>query len=330
MTQQRNLPAGSGSGSGSPSRRRGSGRAGTDADGARPYDFRRPTKLSREHVRALQLGYETYARQCTTLLTSTLRVVGQMSLVSVEQLTYDEYVGTLGTPTFMALLGLEPLQGVGVFEMSMETSMATVDHLLGGPGGPDQPTRILTDLEEPLLRRFVERMLQEFSYAFASLLSFRPTVTAIEYNPQFAQVAAASDTIIAASFELQVGEVECTATLVLPFQPVFPLLEAATGRAPLSEQQRRRREAAARAVALRLNGVPLPVAVELGRTSLRAEEILNLSVGDVLPLGHGITEPLRVTAAGVTFAQAVPGTHGKRLACLVVPNSDSDLDGAPT
>ncbi len=302
--------------------RRRTSRRGVGPDGPRLYDFRRPTKLSREHVRALQVGYETYARQCTTLITSTLRVVGQMTLLSIEQLTYDEYVNTLSTPTLMAMLSLEPIQGTGVLEMSLGSSMATVDHLLGGSGGTDQPNRTPTDLEEPLLRRFIDRMLQEFRYAFSSLVDWHPSVTAIEYNPQFAQVASASDVMIAASFELKIGVVDCTATICLPFAPVLPLLESATGRAPASEQQKRQREKAAADVHARLAEVPLTVGVDVGATTLTPAQVLRLAVGDVVPLQHSVTAPMRVTAAGVTFAHAVPGTRGQRLACLVVPQPE--------
>jgi flagellar motor switch protein FliM len=302
--------------------RRRTSRRGTGPGGPKPYDFRRPTKLSREHVRALQVGYESYARQCTTLITSTLRVVGQMSLISVEQLTYEEYVNSLTTPTVMATLSLEPIQGTGVLEMSLGSAMATVDHLLGGAGGTDQPNRTPTDLEEPLLRRFVDRMLHEFRYAFSALVDWRPAITGVEYNPQFAQVASTSDVMIAASFELKIGVVECVATLCLPFAPVLPLLEAATGRAPASEHVKRQREQAARQVTDRLAQVPLTVGVDVGATTLTPAQVLRLSVGDVVPLQHSITAPMRVTAAGVTFAHAVPGTRGKRLACLVVPQPE--------
>ena len=144
----------------------------------------------------------------------------------------------------------------------------------------------------------------------------------MEYNPQFAQVASASDVMIAASFELKIGVVECVATVCLPFGPVLPLLEAATGRAPASEHQKRQREQAAREVNARLAEVPLTVGLDVGATTLTPAQVLRLSVGDVVPLQHSVTAPMRVTAAGVTFAHAVPGTRGKRLACLVVPQPE--------
>src|SRR3712207_3062424 len=126
--------------------------------GPQPYDFRRPIKLSREHVRTLQLAFETYARSCGTLLTTRLRADSSVSLVAVEQLTYDEYITSLSGSTVIALVNLDPLPGTVLLEMSSAITMTSIDHLLGGPGGP-QPDRPLTEVEMPLLRGLLEKML---------------------------------------------------------------------------------------------------------------------------------------------------------------------------
>jgi len=67
--------------SGGRTNRRTSNRSTT---GPVPYDFRRPTKLTREHVRMLQMAYETFARRYTTLLTSSLRVASQITLIAID------------------------------------------------------------------------------------------------------------------------------------------------------------------------------------------------------------------------------------------------------
>lgn len=286
--------------------------------GPQPYDFRRPTKLSREHVRALQIVFETFARQTTTLFTTSLRAVAQVQLSSIEQLTYDEYVGTLSNPTLMAVISVEPLNGPGVLEIPLGTAMIAVDHMLGGPGAVEQPQRPLSDIETGLVRALLERMLGELRYAFEAVVRLDPRLEGIEYNPQFAQVASASDMVLVATFETRIGASESVATICLPFNPLFSHLEAATGQVITSERERRNREKAAQAVSQRLEDVHVDVAVRFSPVQVRPEELLGLAVGDVLPLAHPTTAPLVVTAADVTFAHAVPGSQGKRLACLVV------------
>jgi flagellar motor switch protein FliM len=291
--------------------------------GPEAYDFRRPTKLSREHIRTLQIAYETFARHYATLLTTSLRAVSQVSLISIEQLTYDEYMSALNNPTIIALVNLEPLPGTAILEFSMGTAMVSIDHLLGGSGG-EQPERPLTDIEMPLLQGQIERVLGELRYAFESIVTVRPKLLGIEYNPQFVQVAGASDPMIVASFEMRVGTQECVATLCLPFGTIFPKLQNNRGDAVLTDTQRAAREAARRNVVAGLAGVPLDVAVRFQPVKMRPADLVDLSLGDVVKLGHPTTAPLSVTSAGITFAHAVPGSQGSQLACLVVAQPTED------
>ena len=88
-----------------------------------PFDFRRPNKFSRDHVRALQIVNETFARQTGTILSTTLRAVSTMTLAAVDQMTYDEFVRSAPNPTVLTILSLEPLNGAGIFEIPMHLSL---------------------------------------------------------------------------------------------------------------------------------------------------------------------------------------------------------------
>jgi flagellar motor switch protein FliM len=271
--------------------------------------------------------FETFARQGTTLLTSSLRSVCQMGLLSIEQISYDEYVSAMANPTVMHLLSVDPMAGVGVLEFSPLVAMTAIDHLLGGPGGPDQPQRPLTEIESVLLRSIVKRLLSELRYAFYSVCPIKPDIVQVEYNPQFAQATAPSDMVVVASFDLRVGAAESVATLALPYNSLVPVLDAAASQGLTSERDRRVREQAARAVRQRLEVVPLDVSVRFAPAQLTPRQILELRVGDVIPLPHPSHVPLAVTVAERQLAQAVPGTRGRRLACLVVDPTQEEPDG---
>ncbi|WP_432978743.1 flagellar motor switch protein FliM [Dactylosporangium sp. CA-233914] len=294
-------------------------RRGNKSSGPEPYDFRRPTKLSREHVRTLQIAYETFARQYSTLLTSSLRAVSSISLVSIEQLTYDEYISGLSSPTIVAMFTLDPLPGTAILEFSLSTAMACIDHMLGGPGGP-QPQRALSDIETPLLHSLIERTLGELRYAFEGIVALRPQMTTIEYNPQFAQAGAASDPMIVSSFEMKVGAEECMATICLPFGSIFAKLQGERGEGVLTEAQRAAREAAYRNVVAGLESAPIEVSVRFQPVRMHPADLIGLQPGDVVPLAHSTSTPLAVVTADITFAYAVPGAQGNRMACLVVPS----------
>jgi len=286
--------------------------------GPQPYDFRRPIKLSREHVRTLQIMYEAYARGCATLLTTRLRVVSEVTLLAIEQLTYEEYVEAVSTPTLLAVVTLEPLGGTMLLELSLGTVLASIDHLLGGPGGT-QPQRTPTEIELPLLRSLLDKMLGELAYALEPLADVTPKLGGLEYNPQFVRVYAPGDLIVVASFEMRVGAEECVATICLPFSMILPLLERPDAQVALSADEASSLRRAKANLTGGLERVPLAVAVRFRPSRMAAQDVVGLQPGDVVPLNHPVNRPLAVTVNDTTFAYAVPGNQGSRLACLVVP-----------
>jgi flagellar motor switch protein FliM len=283
-----------------------------------PYDFRRPIKLSREHVRTLQIAFETYARSCGTLLTTRLRAVSSVTLASIEQLTYDEYVAALSNPTVIATVSIDPLPGTVLVEMSSSAAMTAIDHMLGGPGGP-QPERPLTEVEMPLLRGLLERMLGELRYGFETLVDISPKLREIEYNAQFLRAHQPGDAVVVASFEMKIGTEECVASICLPFNTILPVLEKQET-IELSPAERMVRDAALRNLTAGLSAAPIDVAVRFQPIRMRTDDIVDLRPGDVVPLGHPTSLPLEVTVNETVFAHAVPGNQGARLACLVVPS----------
>jgi flagellar motor switch protein FliM len=291
--------------------------------GPQPFDFRRPSKFSRDHARALQIVNETFARQFTTILSTTLRSVSQVSLASVDHVSYDEYVRSSPELSFMAILDVEPLAGAGILQLPLDIAMAAIDRLLGGTGDGTQPTRALTDIESVLMRELVQRVLRELDYAFESLAKIETSIAQLESNPQFAQITAPSDMVVVASFDVRIGSMESTATLCLPFTALQPMLEQVSGH--FNDRKGSDAEDAARAMTAGLSGVPVDVAVRFDPVTLTSSEILSLRVGDVLPLRHPVSAPLSVCAADRVCAPAVPGSKGRRLAFMIVA-SDHDKD----
>ncbi len=281
-----------------------------------PYDFRRPSRFSREHVRALQIVNETFARQCALVLTSTLHASCQVTLSSVTQYTCEEYTRRLPNPSLLSVLSLDPLPGAGVFQLPMGVVMSIIDRLLGGPGGLAQPNRALSEIETGIMRSLLQRVAHELTYAFDSLAAVHPLVGSVEFDPQFLQMAAPSEPVIVSDFAIRVGEQVATCTLCLPFATLQPALDALTDtQAPyrLTADSR-----TAVAVEQQMYAVPVEVSVAFREVSVTSSELLALAVGDVLPLRHPVAQPLAVVADGVQVASAVPGSHGPRLACQVV------------
>jgi flagellar motor switch protein FliM len=292
-----------------------------------PYDFRRPNKVGRDHARALQLVHETFARQFSTILSSTLRALAPVTLRAIEQRTYDEYVSELANPSFIAILTVEPLPGQGILYLPLDAAMEVVDRLLGGPGGEAHPDRPMTEIEIGVLRGLLDRVMRELTYAFESFIQVRTSITGTESNPQFAQVAGLSDMVVVATYGIAIGERSWEASLAFPFMMLQPALDA------YSESKRTRDVDSgelARARALvddQLREAPVEIGVTFNTVRLSAEEIVSMQLGDVLPLRHRIDAPLTITVGGVACFQAMPGRSGRRLAAMVTGDLRDPADG---
>lgn len=282
------------------------------------YDFRRPIQLSREHSRILQLGFDGFARQATTVFTSALRTVCQVQLLNIDQRSYAEYVDSLNAPTYLTKFSADPMPGHGVLEIPLPATMACVDHMLGGPGMDVQPVRPLTDIESAIVKTFVERLLGEMKYSLAGIVDLAPTVAGIEYSPQFAQVANAADVMVVGTFDLRIDNRTSKMTICLPFSGLQPHLAKAAAPAPVSDRERTQRLHAADLLTEAFNDVPVDVAVRFRSTTLDPDALSNITVGDVLRLTHPASAPLDVAVDDTPFAHATAGSTRNRLAALIV------------
>ena len=284
----------------------------------RTYDFRRPTKLSREHVRVMQIAQEAFARQATTILTTFLRAGARLELLGIEQFSYDDYIETLPNPVFLSTFSLEPLAGKGLMAYPLDIAMAIVDHMLGGSGMAAQPNRPMTAMETTITDHLISRLLDEFAVAIDPITEIQPALLGHEYNPQLAQAASGSDTVMVATYAMAVGSREGEATLVLPFSSFAQSLNNAAS-PQLSESALRKRKRATEALTERLNLVPVDVSVRFAPLTVSSADLLSLAVGDVLLLRHPPDAPLEVTTNDVTFAYAIASNHRRRLAAAIVP-----------
>ncbi len=285
---------------------------------ATAYDFRRPIQLSREHSRILQVNFDGFTRQATTVFTSSLRTICQVNLVSIDQRAYSEYVDSLGSETYLTLFLADPMPGLGVLEIPLHATMLCLDHMLGGPGTPTQPQRPLTEIEAKVISGLIERLLSEMRYSLAALLPLDPQVTGHEYSPQFAQVAGAADVMVVLTLELRIGEQSHQMTVCLPFGGLLPFLVKAAAPTPCRTVSGPSGSAPVSCSSSSSREVPVDVAVRCRTTRLDPATLGGLQVGDVVRLAHPASAPLDVTVDGATFAHATAGAHGRRVAALIV------------
>lgn len=289
-----------------------------------PFDFRRQSKFTRDHVRALQIVHETFARQLSTVLATTLRAAASCTFSKIEQFSYDEYVRSLPNPSYIVILSLNPLPGAAIFQFPLPIAFAAIDRLLGGGGDSLSPKRPLTEIESNLMRSVVDRALRELEYAYETLVRVEAEVVQQEFNPQFAQIASPTDMVLVVSFETRIGEKRGNSTICIPYTTMQPVLETLASQSLFQDHRATDPELWQRQLEHALSMVPVELHVRFDSVALTSQEIIDLQVGDVVPLNHPVDKPLTVSVDGVPCYRAVSGRRGKRLACLIV-GTDEEL-----
>ncbi|HWL43427.1 MAG TPA: flagellar motor switch protein FliM [Ilumatobacter sp.] len=283
----------------------------------RPFDFRRPTTLSREHVRTMQIVQETLARGFTTTFASALRAVTNVSIRDIEQRPYDEYVRVLPNPGVHTLLSLRPLSGTAMLQIPLPVAFAMTELLLGGSGRADQPRRGLTDLEQALVRGIVEQTLPEIRYSFEQIVMLEPAIAGVEANPQFAQLAAPTDMVIIASFDVKIEAVTDVMTLCIPFSSLQPHLEALSVNANARDQSPDKAARQRAQLQDHVNGSPVQASAVFRPLVAATSTLVGLEVGDVILLHHPVDHPLTLEVGGVPTYDVTIGRLNRYLALQV-------------
>ena len=88
------------------------------------YDFSRPSKFSKEHLRTLEIIFEHYGRLLSTNLPVYLRKNVQVEVVNSEAVTYSEFSNALSNPVLLGIVNFAPLKGNIILEMASNLGYA--------------------------------------------------------------------------------------------------------------------------------------------------------------------------------------------------------------
>jgi len=298
----------------------------TDVAGKiKAYDFYRPSKFSKEQIRTIYMLHETFGRLWSSTLSGVLRNYVSLSVSSVDQVTYQEFIQSIPNPTITAMFTLSPLEGKALMEFSPTIGFPIIDRLLGGTGRSNLQARELTEIEEHVINNLVDEGMVFLKEAWATMIDLRPELKGIESNPLFVQIVPPSDMILLITLEARIGDFSGIINIIYPYvllEPILSLLSAQTlyavgTRAPSEETRERTRRV--------LNKVELPVRVELGTADCTMRELLSLEVNDIIVLDTKVNEDLKVRVGEVVKFLCTPGQIGKQRAAQITEAAlDSD------
>lgn len=281
------------------------------------YDFGRPAALSREHTRALAGAFDAFARLWAMQLTSKARLRAHITVERVTLETYDEYVSTVPSTTTLVLCSAEDADDRAVIEFPVSTALLWIVKMLGGDAARPLDTRSLTPIEQALLRSLMDETLTHLRGSLGGLLSEDLTVGPIQYNAAFAQIVSAQDLVVVARFSMRLADRTEAASIAIPAAVLLTRLsDTASATHAMADPD---------AVRKHVEETPVELTLRLVTRSMRPDEVLELSVGDVIALPHSEDRPLDLAVGDHVVATAAVGANGARLACVVTSSEPLSL-----
>ncbi len=287
----------------------------------KPYDFRRPSKFSKDQLRTLEMLHESFSRSLSLYLSSRLRTVVHCSIAGADQLPYGEYIQSVPIPSFIVVYTMESLNGTALLEIGNNVIFSMVDRLLGGPGRGIKKNRELTDIEMSIVEDIVDRILELLGDAWSSIISTSPVRSGIETNPQFIQqIVPLSSVVALISFSIQIGDgASGFMNLCIPSEMLEAILPKLNARQWFSRRGSRQEEIIQR-LKSKLENIEVPIVVELGTAEITFEELLNLKVGDIIKLDKLVMDPLLVKVGDQPKYLGRPGRIGKNIGVKILGN----------
>lgn len=274
-----------------------------------PYDFKRPERVGKEQIRALQSMHEGFSRNFAVGLSALLRSIAEVKLTSVDQLTYSEFIFSLENPSCFNLLRAEPLEGNLILDINPSILYPIIDRLLGGGKEASQAARRpLTEIELRLVRRITDLFLSELRSAWENVIELELSVDRVESNPQLVQIVPPNEVVILISFELTLGDLRGMLNLCIPYNTIERVSNKLTSNTWVSTPGKDTSPDSQESIKHRLRRSLVEVVVELAKTNISTGDLLGLRVGDIIATEQDANDPLSVTIEGVPTYYARPGS----------------------
>lgn len=283
----------------------------------KPYDFRRPTKFAKEQLKTIHIVHENYSRITGNFLTAFLRVPVKLEVVSVSQITYEEFIYSLPIPTLITIFNMSSDLGIAMLETNPNFVFTVIDLLFGGEGNPPGIIRELTEIEISVMRQILERLLSNLGYVWKGIAALSPQIESIDTNPQFNQVISSSETIALITISVKVNNVGGLLNFCFPYITLDRVLPNLTAQHWFNQFQQTAEGANVSDIEKSLLATPVEVAVVLGKAAITLDDFFHLQEGDVLTLRRLSGEPLEVLVENNPVFLAQPGLSGKQLAVQI-------------
>jgi len=300
---------------------------GIEGKAANVYDFKHPNRVSKDQLRTLQTIHETFAKTFNAYLAVRLRTIVDINLISVDQLQYSEFILSISDPSCIYIFRVEELNGVAILEISPNLVLYIVDRLFGGKGTGAEEARAITNIEQTIMKKIIEKAMENLSTAWQQVAPLTFILEGFESNPDVVQIAPPGETVITISLEIKIQDTSSLMNVCFPYLILEDIISKLNVQHFISTAKKEVSEETTTVVNERLRLLSLPIIAYLGWTEVTVHDLVTLKAGDVIRLNKKIDELLEINIGGNKKFLGRPGIKGKKKAIRVIRNvTDEDIE----
>lgn len=271
------------------------------------YDFARPSKFSKEHLRTLEIIFEHYGRLLSTNLPAYLRKNVQVEVMNSEAITYSEFSNALSNPVILGVVSIAPLEGNIILELADNLGYTIIDRMLGGGGTPLEKSRDFTEVELIIIERIMNVCTNLLIEPWESVISIEPRLERIETNSQFAQIISPSEMISIITVNMKIGSVEGLMNVCIPYSSVERVIDKLNTKYWYSAAEVRDDDIYKELIEENISKAKIPIRAILGHSTISVNDFVNMQVGDIIRLNTKVDEELNVYVGNINKFTALPG-----------------------
>lgn len=281
------------------------------------YDFARPAKFSKEHLRTLEIMYEHYARLLATELSVHLRKTVSIEVMNSEAVTYSEFSNALSNPVVLAIVDASPLQSNMIIELASNIGYAIVDRMLGGFGLPLARVRDFSEIEINIIEKIMSIAATLLRDPWKTVIDIHPVLERIETNCQFAQLISPTEMTAIVTMNVKLGDVEGLMNVCIPFLCVEDVMDKLNTKYWYSNMQENDDSSYHESIEKLIAKSEIPVKAVLGKSNISVLDFAHLQLGDIIKLNTKVNDELSVYVGNIKKFTALPGASGDNYAVRV-------------
>lgn len=284
----------------------------------RVYDFKRALRFSKDQIRSISRIHENYSRLLTTFFSAQLRTYVNISVASVDQIPYEEFIRSIPKMTILNVYSMEPLEGRILMEVNPNIAFSMMDRVLGGKGFSDKYASNLTEIETLIMSQLFEKSVTYLQEAWSTIVDIDPLLEEFEVNPQFLQMVSPNETVVVVSLNTQIGDVSGMINICIPHIVLEPIIPKLSVHYWMETGTKERDPETYEQISKHIRHVDVEAKAVLGSSDISVQQLLRLKQNDIISLDQSIEEPLQLVINDEPKMLVQAGKVNKKVAVQVL------------